>query len=50
MKILAEIAANVCLLAGLALLTYGAYLAWRPMSFIVPGAALFALGIAAELR
>jgi hypothetical protein len=42
--------ANVSLFGGLALLSYGGYLAWRPMGFIVPGMALFALGVAAELR
>jgi hypothetical protein len=31
---------TVCFIAGVALLTYGAWLAWEPAGFLVCGAAL----------
>lgn len=50
MKILAEVVTTGCLLGGLAALTYGSYLIYRPLGFLVPGAAFFTLGLIAELR
>jgi len=50
LKILAEIVGNVSLFGGLGLLTYGGHLAWSPLGYMIPGLALFALGLAAELR
>lgn len=36
---------DVALLGGLALVTYGAWLAWAPAGFIVPGILLLAVGV-----
>jgi hypothetical protein len=37
-------------LAGLAALSYGSYLAWTPLGYIVPGAIILALSIVADVR
>ncbi len=49
-RIVPEVLSALALFGGLAALSYGAYLAWRPLGYIVPGAAFFALGLFAELR
>lgn len=36
--------------AGVGLLSYGAWLAWAPAGFLVPGALLFGLSVAGALR
>jgi hypothetical protein len=36
--------------AGLGLLSYGAWLHYHPLGFIVPGTALFAVAVAGALR
>lgn len=37
-------------IAALGALGWGCFLAWKPLGFIVPGAAVFALSIFADLR
>jgi hypothetical protein len=49
-RIAAEVFTAASLFGGLAALSYGAYLAWHPLGYIIPGAAFFALGLLAELR
>ena len=36
---------DLTVLAGICLLSYGSWLAWRPLGFIIGGLALSALGI-----
>jgi len=49
-RILAEVLGSASLFGGLAVLSYGAHLAWHPLGYMIPGAAFFALGLIAELR
>jgi hypothetical protein len=47
-RVLAEILVVLLQMGGFGLLTYGAWLAWRPAGFIVPGTIMLALGLFAE--
>lgn len=42
---MASAALTLCFLAGLALLSYGAWLAWAPAGFLVAGAVLVLLPV-----
>ena len=41
---------DLSVFGGIGLLTYGSWLIYRPAGFLVAGAALTALGIAASIR
>ena len=47
---LAELVRIGAELAGVGALAYGAWLAWHPAGFIVPGALVVALSIVADYR
>lgn len=44
-RVLRKLRNDVALLGGLGLVSYGAWLAWAPAGFMVPGALLIALGV-----
>lgn len=50
MKIVHEILLLLVELGGLAVLSYGCWLAWSPAGFIVPGLILVSLSVIADLR
>jgi len=49
-QLMRDIAVVLIEVAGLAALSYGSWLAWKPAGYIVPGAVIFALSVLADIR